>query len=668
MVRNDNNFYSFDIFDTLITRETANPRGIFSLMQNTLNKSEKYRDIPNIVKENFYNLRIESEFFIRDNKRHSGIKEVTIDNIYDFIAQNIPLTTEQRNDLLNLELKTERDNIIAIQKNIERVENLIKSNKKVILISDMYLPSNFIREVLSSINKIFETIPIYVSCEHNCTKKSGELYKYIQSKENVQKDTWYHFGDNIQGDVVVPRNLGITAELYEYVKLNPFEIDILRRFPEDAYINLAVGCAKNCRLFADRKNNEKYNLGASLGGCLLYPYIAWMVEQVKLQNLKRLYFVMRDGEVLKILYDILAKKHNLPTLTKLIYGSREAWRAPSINKNNPNFEFMFASRREINTVRKIAARFHISLNNLIKILPERFNKIDRVFTNAEFDDIKSFLMHSNDFLTLVERENTEQRELIKAYITQEMDLSDDKFAIVDLAASGRTQMCFVSILNEVKDMTVRGFYAQFNGLKINDKKFKMSAFFTTAKVKSWLELFCRSECGYTKYYQKKNNKIVPILEELEGKALKAYSYAEVIAGEKDFCDKFYESLLKNPLVCINYRQFIFYLDYIAQRPTSELANIIGDMPFSNYYGLKDKVYLCAPKITLKDLIFGYDKTQIQLPKLSYIRSSKQVKKIIDINNKYGSLRKFLIDIYFSKSKKNAYIRLLGVKISFNWKG
>ena len=308
MVRNDNNFYSFDIFDTLITRETANPRGIFSLMQNTLNKSEKYRDIPNIVKENFYNLRIESEFFIRDNKRHSGIKEVTIDNIYDFIAQNIPLTTEQRNDLLNLELKTERDNIIAIQKNIKRVEELVSSNKKVILISDMYLPSNFIREVLSSINKIFETIPIYVSCEHNCTKKSGELYKYIQSTENVQKDTWYHFGDNIQGDVVVPRNLGITAELYEYVKLNPFEIDILRRFPEDAYINLAVGCAKNCRLFADRKNNEKYNLGASLGGCLLYPYIAWMVEQVKLQNLTRLYFVMRDGEVLKILYDILAKK------------------------------------------------------------------------------------------------------------------------------------------------------------------------------------------------------------------------------------------------------------------------------------------------------------------------------------------------------------------------
>ena len=130
------------------------------------------------------------------------------------------------------------------------------------------------------------------------------------------------------------------------------------------------------------------------------------------------------------------------------------------------------------------------------------------FNSAEFEQIRDFLLSNAEFLKLIEAENKEQRELIKNYINQEMDLSDNHFAIVDLAASGRTQMCFVNIINEIKDMVVNGFYAQFNGLKINAKNFNMKAFYTTPKVKSWLELFCRSECGYTKKYSKEKNTIL----------------------------------------------------------------------------------------------------------------------------------------------------------------
>ena len=327
---------------------------------------------------------------------------------------------------------------------------------------------------------------------------------------------------------------------------------------------------------------------------------------------------------------------------------------------------MFASRREINTIRKISARFHISLDKLLKIIPLQYNNIDKVFNSAEFEQIRDFLLSNAEFLKLIEAENKEQRELIKNYINQEMDLSDNHFAIVDLAASGRTQMCFVNIINEIKDMVVNGFYAQFNGLKINAKNFNMKAFYTTPKVKSWLELFCRSECGYTKKYSKENGKVFPVLEELEGDALKEYGYKRIIEGQKLFIDKFYDVLKQNEFVIINYKQFTYYLDFIANRPDEHLAALIGDMPFSNYYGLKDKVYYCAPKITLKMLLFGYDKTQIQLPKLSYIRSSKLVKNILNFKNKYGSFRKFLINIYFSRRKKEFYIRVLGMKISYHW--
>ena len=46
--------YSFDIFDTLITRRTFTPFGIFAIMQKKLNEDLQYQSIPSILKNNFY--------------------------------------------------------------------------------------------------------------------------------------------------------------------------------------------------------------------------------------------------------------------------------------------------------------------------------------------------------------------------------------------------------------------------------------------------------------------------------------------------------------------------------------------------------------------------------------------------------------------------------------
>ena len=46
--------YSFDIFDTIITRKVAKPNGIFALMQNIIRSDLKYSDLPNDVKTNFF--------------------------------------------------------------------------------------------------------------------------------------------------------------------------------------------------------------------------------------------------------------------------------------------------------------------------------------------------------------------------------------------------------------------------------------------------------------------------------------------------------------------------------------------------------------------------------------------------------------------------------------
>ena len=70
--------YSFDIFDTLITRATAEPKGIFKLMQEIMREKGGY---PPFLTENFYELRVGAEELAWRYVSSRGKREVTLSDI-----------------------------------------------------------------------------------------------------------------------------------------------------------------------------------------------------------------------------------------------------------------------------------------------------------------------------------------------------------------------------------------------------------------------------------------------------------------------------------------------------------------------------------------------------------------------------------------------------------
>ena len=71
--------YSFDVFDTLLTRVTATPEGIFALMQHCLQEVQKEKQIffSDYIKTNFFSLRIGAEQVARNTYCKNGIEDVT---------------------------------------------------------------------------------------------------------------------------------------------------------------------------------------------------------------------------------------------------------------------------------------------------------------------------------------------------------------------------------------------------------------------------------------------------------------------------------------------------------------------------------------------------------------------------------------------------------------
>ena len=74
--------YSFDVYDTLITRRTATPEGIFALMQKQLTESEAYADLPKMLIQNFYLIRIQSEKVARNTYIGGNVYDITLSQIY----------------------------------------------------------------------------------------------------------------------------------------------------------------------------------------------------------------------------------------------------------------------------------------------------------------------------------------------------------------------------------------------------------------------------------------------------------------------------------------------------------------------------------------------------------------------------------------------------------
>lgn len=80
---NKMSFFSFDIFDTIITRKTGTPGGIFLLAQKKLIKEKSSIIIPERIKKNFYDLRVYYEAMARLEKCNENIEDIDIEDIYN---------------------------------------------------------------------------------------------------------------------------------------------------------------------------------------------------------------------------------------------------------------------------------------------------------------------------------------------------------------------------------------------------------------------------------------------------------------------------------------------------------------------------------------------------------------------------------------------------------
>ncbi len=186
---------SFDVFDTLIERDCLLPSQIF------VRAGERVMGKGNAL--SFCKARMVAE---RETRKKSVTGEVTLAEIHENLAARLGLDARQTEEVeIEEELKA-----VRLKPSVLPFFQWARSNKRVVLISDMYLSSSVLREMLSKCG-IDGYEALFISCEYGVDKVSGRLFSVATEQLEVNVSSIVHVGDSVSADVRGAKRAGVSS-------------------------------------------------------------------------------------------------------------------------------------------------------------------------------------------------------------------------------------------------------------------------------------------------------------------------------------------------------------------------------------------------------------------------------------------------------------------------
>ncbi|WP_033168327.1 HAD-IA family hydrolase [Clostridium sp. KNHs205] len=322
--KNQYEYVSFDIFDTIITRPFYNPTDLFKLL------NEKFEKIfPSNI--DFYNIRIEGEKRAREKQYfiNSSYQDIDIKDIYDTISNEFHIDKKITDDLMNEEklLEIEFCKQRKASKEIYDLVNYLQ--KKIIFISDMYLDIETIKKILDK-NGYKDYYRLFLSSDKKLTKHSGDLYKEVLRELKTKGNKIIHIGDTWHSDIDMAKASGInTVFMPKGIEVFENKIDklvtnncgnafiLLSNGYQDANKTLeSLGFRSMLAIIANKyfdnpyrsfNTNSDYNIdpyfiGYYLLGMHMLGLSQWLNIEGYKRNKNKIYFMARDGYLPMLIY------------------------------------------------------------------------------------------------------------------------------------------------------------------------------------------------------------------------------------------------------------------------------------------------------------------------------------------------------------------------------
>lgn len=631
----ENNVISFDVFDTLLLRNILKPTDLFLLLNSYT--------LENCQIENFYEERIKAESESRVGHENN---ETTIENIYEVLSKKINKDLQK---VMEKELELEEKFLVANPWMQEIYTYAKKKKKKVLAISDMYLPKKFIQKILEKNG--YKLDEIYVSSEKFQVKGNGSLFEYVKNEEKINPEKWLHIGDNEISDYEAPKKIGINA--YHYLSIS--KRSGFANNTQTVEESILKGIEQN-EIFATTKELSDWEIfGIKYVSPLYYGFTNWIYQLTKHKD--NIYFLARDGYAIKQVYEMFTRKLNKNIDTYYLYCSRAAFQIPTLCDKEKAYALDILTRYNPTMNQKV------KIDNILKALKLDASKYEKQFRNFELNKdvildqtnlyrVKKFLSYIYDDIF---EKLKEKKELVEEYL-KEMNLEKyDSLNIVDIGWAGSTQYA----LYDLVDKKITGYYFGTRKNMYDDVKYNSFGYmFDSEEPKDrykkvddnvmMYEFVFSAPHGSTLGFKKEKGKVVPIL----GDNGENDSYIEQFQKTAiEICQKYlkyYDELksISPEIVLNNYNEFI------------ENKNFKGLEMFAN---IKESVGYDGEKISFvpvfkeedirKDPTVFYREINVALWKNSFLIEGKN-------EEEYNAIKK---ELFSKKTRIKCLLKNINIK-------
>ena len=437
---------SLDVFDTVLTRTSGPPEGHYLWLGNRLLRSGILPCSAEVFAR--ARLRVEREVW----RRAGGMDtRVTLTDFYRELTRILWIPEALIEELVLAELKLEAEVLWPIPQGRNLIECARDKGVRVVFISDTYFSGSFLEEQLKRHDLWSEDSVCLSSIDFERSKASGRLFdSALKSLNLMHAGSMAHAGDNPHSDVHMPRSRGIKPFWLNGGRLNRYE----RLLAEERWATAGLGAAlagasRMARLATPSDSVHERairDVAAGVAAPFLLGYVLWLLRRARECGLDRLYFLARDGQVLKELATSLVDRLGWDIEVSYLFVSRQSTNlAATFSCNDEELGWVFRDRAFL-TARELFARFDLAWNDVEEYANESgLSEGQRVATDEAVSSIKRILGETTVRTLILERAR-QRRSLVRDYLEQEGVFTAGSVGLVDFGGVGSQIRALHSII------------------------------------------------------------------------------------------------------------------------------------------------------------------------------------------------------------------------------
>ncbi len=345
------------------------------------------------------------------------------------------------------DVRAEQSIVFPNEDLITLLQKLKDKGNKVYLISDFYLSDEQIMALLETngIGSLFSKV--YVSSSLGLSKLRGNIYPYVLEDIGVEASNVIMIGDSKRSDFKNSQEYGIEGQYLPHLshkvrnKLNLFG-DHLRELSEE---------------LSEILNQEVVKKEPLVEYIVMYYYFTERLYAfAKVNGIKNLFFLAREGLFLKTLFDLYQEKHNLDGSNEIKTHYLKASRKSAMHASlKPLDQESFETLRHYDrmSISDFLKSFFIDKVNQESIAESVGIPADREIVNFTESEEMDLIKENKEFQQLYESHRKEQRTLFETYLASfGVDFEQEPLVLVDIGWGGSMQESISKLLKGEKEV------------------------------------------------------------------------------------------------------------------------------------------------------------------------------------------------------------------------